>query len=82
MQSSYSRLIKTTPNGVETVIYDVGNSQLFYSILWLGVILIVLIVAIISITKQFKKNLENKNRDDRRVADIIRQALEQSENQK
>lgn len=82
LQSSYSRLIKRTPNGVETVIYDVGNSQLFYSILWLGVILIVLIVAIISIAKQFKKNLESKNRDDRRAADIIRQALEQSENQK
>lgn len=82
VQSSYSRLIKTTPNGVETVIYDVGNSQLFYSILWLGVILIVLIVAIISIAKQFKKNLENKNRDDRRASEIIGQALQQSEFQK
>lgn len=82
LQSSYSRLIKTTPNGVETVIYDVGNSQLFYSILWLGVILIVLIVAIISIAKQFKKNLENKNRDDRRASEIIGQALQQSEFQK
>lgn len=82
VQSSYSRLVKISPNGEKIVLYDVGNSQLFYTLLWLGVILIVLIVAIISIAKQFKKNLENKNRDDRRASEIIGQALQQSEFQK
>lgn len=82
VQSSYSRLVKISPNGEKIILYDVGNSQLFYTLLWLGVILIVLIVAIISIAKQFKKNLENKNRDDRRASEIIGQALQQSEFQK
>ena len=82
VQSSYSRLVKISPNGEKIVLYDVGNSQLFYTLLWLGVILIVLIAAIISIAKQFKKNLENKNRDDRRASEIIGQALQQSEFQK
>ncbi len=81
-QSSYSRLIKIPIDGEETVLYDVGNSQLFYSVLWTIVILGVIVTAIIIIFKQWKKNLENIKKQERTFQELLEQVNEGNKNQK
>ena len=59
IQSSYSRLVATSADGNSTVLYDVGNSKAISSAFWLVIVIIFVMLAIISIVKQFKKNRQN-----------------------
>lgn len=82
VQSSYSRLVKISPNGEKIVLYDVGNSQLFYTLLWTGVILIGIVSIITIILKQWKKNLEDMKKQERTFQELLEQVNEGNKNQK
>lgn len=82
VQSSYSRLVKISPNGEKIVLYDVGNSQLFYTLLWTGVILIGIVSIITIILKQWKKNLEDMKKQERNFQKFLIQANQNHENKK
>lgn len=80
VQSSYSRLVKISPNGEKIVLYDVGNSQLFYTLLWTGVILIGIVSIITIILKQWKKNLEDMKKQERNFQKFLIQANQNHKN--
>lgn len=82
VQSSYSRLVKISPNGEKIILYDVGNSQLFYTLLWTGVILIGIVSIITIILKQWKKNLEDMKKQERNFQKFLIQANQNHENKK
>lgn len=82
VQSSYSRLIKISVDGDETVLFDAGNSKLFYSVLWTVVISIIAASAIVIIFKQWKKNLDNMKNQESRFQEMLRQANDNNRNQK
>ncbi len=82
VQSSYSRLVKIAPNGEKIVLYDVGNSQLFYTLLWTGVILIGIVSIITIILKQWKKNLEDMKKQERNFQKFLIQANQNHKNKK
>lgn len=78
IQSSYSRLVVTTPQGAETVLYDVGSSQLLYSIFWIIAVVLIVTIAITAIAKQWKKNIKEQNKNDELINSIMKNAFDNS----
>lgn len=79
--SSYSQLIKTDSDGSTTVIYDVSDSQLLYSIIWIAAIVLIIAIAITAIAKQWKKNIKESNKNDELINSIMKNAFDNN-NQK
>lgn len=76
IQSSYSRLVVTTSAGAETVLYDVSDSQLLYSIFGMVAVILIVIIAITAIAKQWKKSIIEQKKNDELNNSIIINAFE------